>query len=149
MNKFKTGILVAAATLGGMIIGQAGPVQAQLGDILKGGAIVVVVDKFSGDIDRFINKVTGNSTNNVRESTRVVPIISVGQGTAMGAVQVTGPKNLVDQVKAVAQVEAKTKIGSDLRIRGLIPISAKDAKDVGSLSRVKGVGVSALIDLRL
>jgi len=149
LNKVKTGILVVAATFGGMILGQAAPVQAQLGDILKGGAIVVLVDKFSGQIDRFINTVTGNKTNNVRESTRVVPILSVGQGTAIGAVQVTGPKNLVDQVKAVAQVEAKTRIGSDVRIRALIPVSARNVKDIGSLSRVKGVGVSALVDVRL
>src|SRR5688572_19909401 len=105
-QKTKTAILVAAAALGGMLIGQVGPVRAQLDDILKGGAIAVVVDRFSGDIDRFVNKVTGNKTNNVQESTRVVPILTVGKGSYVGAVQVTGPKSLVDQVKAVAQVEA-------------------------------------------
>jgi hypothetical protein len=109
----------------------------------------VAVDRFSGQIDRFVNQITGNRTNNVRESTRVVPILSVGRGTFVGAVQVTGPKNLVDQVKAVAQVEGQTKLGSDLRVRGLIPVSTRSVTDLGSLSRVKGVGVSALIDYRL
>lgn len=148
-SKVKTGVLVAVAAFGGMIVGQAVPAQAQLGDVLKGGAVALVVDKFSGDIDRFINKVTGNSTNNVRESTRVVPVLSIGRGTFVGAVQVTGPKNLVDKVKAVAQLETQTKIGSDIRVRGLIPISSKNAKDLNSLARVKGVGVSALVDVRL
>lgn len=148
-NKGKTTLLVAAAAFGGMIVGQIVPAQAQLGDVLKGGAIAVVVDRFSGDINRFVNQVTGNSTNNVRESTRVVPILSGGRGTYVGAVQVTGPKNLVDQVKAVAQIEGKARIGSEVRVRGLIPIATREAGELSSLSRVKGVGISALVDVRL
>jgi hypothetical protein len=131
-----------------MVVGQVVPANAQLGDVLKGGAIALVVDRFSGDIDRFVNTLTGNDANNVRESTRVVPILSGGRGTYVGAVQVTGPKNLVDQVRAVAQVEGRTKIGSEIRVRALIPISSRNA-DINSLSRVKGVGVSALVDVRL
>jgi hypothetical protein len=148
MKQKKTALLVAAAALGGMVVGQVVPANAQLGDVLKGGAIALVVDRFSGDIDRFVNTLTGNDANNVRESTRVVPILSGGRGTYVGAVQVTGPKNLVDQVRAVAQVEGRTKIGSEIRVRALIPISSRNA-DINSLSRVKGVGVSALVDVRL
>jgi hypothetical protein len=150
MTKIKTTAIAVAAALAGMIIGQALPSQAQrLGDILKGGAVIVVVDKFSGDIDRFVNQITGNRTNNVQESTRVVPILSVGRGTYAGAVQVTGPKELVDQVKAVAQLEGQGKIGGQIRVRALIPISTRNVSDPSSLSRVKGVGTSALIDLKL
>lgn len=153
MNKTKTTALVAAAALGGMAIGQLLPASAQrldVGDILKGGAVAVVVDKFSGDINRFVNQVTGNNTNNVRESTRVVPILTVGRGAYVGAVQITGPKNLVDQVKAVAQLEGDTGIGgARVRARGLIPVATTRVNDPGSLSRIKGVGVSALIDLKL
>ena len=151
MSRRKTALLVAGAALGGMVVGQISPSRAgfDLGSILKGGAVIVVVDKFSGDIDRFVNKVTGNRSNNVRESTRVVPILSIGKGTYAGAVQVTGPRNLVDQVKAVAQLETSTRIGGEVRIKGLIPISTRSASDIGSLSRVRGVGVSALIDVRL
>ncbi len=151
MSKQKTALLVAVSALGGMVIGQALPVKAQiLEDILVGGAIIVVVDKFSSDIDRFVNAVTGNKPGGVRETTRVVPILTVGKGTYAGAVQVTGPKNKVDTVKAVAQVEGTTKIaGTEIRARGLIPVSARSVTDLGSLSRVKGVGVSALIDAKL
>jgi hypothetical protein len=149
MTKTKTAIIALTAAIGGMIIGQAPPVQAQLGDILKGGAVIVVVDKFSGQIDRFVNTITGNKTNNDTESTRVVPILSVGRGTFAGAVQVTGPKNLVDQVKAVAQLEGQTKIAGTIRVRALVPISTRGVSDPTKLSRVKGVGVSALIDLQL
>ncbi|MBC8102167.1 MAG: hypothetical protein H7Z41_06220 [Cytophagales bacterium] len=132
-----------------MLIGQTAPVQAQLGDLFKGGAIVLLVDKFSGQIDRFVNTVTGNKTNNTTESTRVVPILSAGRGTFAGAVQVSGPKNLVDQVKAVAQLEGQARIGGDVRVRALIPISTRGVSDVSKLSRVKGVGVSALVDVKL
>ena len=151
MNKQKTALLVAAAAFGGMVIGQVSPVQAQLDKILKGGAIILVVDRFSGQIDRFVNQITGNRTNNVEESTRVVPILTVGRGTYAGAVQVTGPKNLVDQVKAVAQVEGSTRAiaNNEIRVRGLIPIATRNVSSLGSLSRVKGVGVSALVDVRL
>jgi hypothetical protein len=140
---------LAGALVAGMFLGQAGPVQAQLGSILKGGGVVFLVDRFSGDIDRFVNTVTGNKTDNITQSTRVVPIVSVGRGTFVGAVQVSGPKQQVDQVKAVAQIEGQAKIGSAVRVRGLIPITTRTATDLGSLSRVKGVGVSALIDVQL
>jgi hypothetical protein len=151
MSKVKTGLLVAAALFGGMVIGQAQPVQAQLGSILKGGAIVIAVDKFSGDIDRFVNTITGNRTNNAAESTRVVPILTIGGGTYAGAVQVSGPKNLVDTVKAVAQLEGRTKLPlvGDIRGRALVPISDRSVANEKSLNRVKGVGVSALIDIKL
>lgn len=150
MKKMKTAALVAAAAMGGMAVGQALPASAQVGDILKGAGIAFVVDRFSGDIDRFVNRITGNNTNNVTESTRVVPILSVGKGTFVGAVQVSGPKRLVDQVKAVAQIEGDTKLaGTQIRAKGLIPVASRSVSNLGSLSRVKGVGVSALIDARL
>ncbi|GAB4457889.1 MAG: hypothetical protein OHK0029_18320 [Armatimonadaceae bacterium] len=149
MNKLRTGALVAAGVLGGFILGQAAPASAQLGGILKGGAIAILVDKFSGDIDRFVNKITGNRTTAPGESTRVVPILSGGQGTFVGAVQVSGPKDQVDKVKAVAQLEGKARLGGDIRARVLIPVSTRDVKDTGAINRVKGVGVSALIDVKL
>lgn len=149
MTKTKTAIIATAAAIGGMMIGQAAPVQAQLGGILKGGAVILVVDKFSGQIDRFVNQITGNKTNNNTESTRVVPILSVGSGTYVGAVQVSGPRTLVDQVKAVAQLEGQARIGGRVRARVLIPVSTRGVSDPSKISRVKGVGVSALIDLNL
>ena len=151
MNRHKTALLVAASAFGGMVVGQALPAKAQLGDILKGGAILFLVDRFSGQINGFVNQVTGNETNNVRESTRVVPILTIGKGAYAGAVQVSGPRNLVDRVRAVAQLETSTRAiaNNEIRVKALIPISTRNASDLSSLSRVKGVGVSALIDARL
>ena len=98
MSKSKTALLVAAAALGGMIVGQVAPASAQLDRIFKGGAILLVVDKLGPQIDRFVNNLRGNRSNNSRESTRVVPDLTVGQGTYAGAVQVTGPTELVETV---------------------------------------------------
>ena len=148
-TKTTTAAVVAAAALGGFLLGQAAPASAQLGDLLKGGAIALLVNQFGGQIDRFVNQVTGNKPDGVQESTRVVPIVTIGRGAYVGAVQVSGPKAQVDRVKAVAQVEAQTKIGNELRIRGLIPVDTTKPGDVSSISRVKGVGVSAIIELRL
>lgn len=149
MTKTKTAIIATTAAIGGMLIGQTAPVRAQFGDILKGGVVIVVVDKFSSQIDRFVNTITGNKTNNTTETTRVVPILTIGKGAYAGAVQVSGPKTLVDEVKAVAQLEGEAKIGGTVRVKALIPISTRGVSDPTKLSRVKGVGVSALIELKL
>lgn len=149
MKNMRTGVLVAGGVLCGFLLGTAVPAGAQFGGILKGGAILVIVDKFSGDIDRFVNKITGNRTSAPGESTRVVPIISAGQGTFAGAVQISGPKAQVDKVKAVAQLEAKVRIGGEVRARALIPVETRELKGNAAINRVKGVGVSALIDVKL
>jgi len=49
-------------------------------------------------------------------------------------------------VKAVAQLEASMS-GKTFRIKALIPVESKDV--VKDLKRVGGVGVSAIIDVRL
>jgi hypothetical protein len=136
--------------LGGMVVGQIPAARGQdLGDILVGGGIAILVNQFGGQIDRFVNQVTGNKPNGTTETTRVVPIVTIGRGAYVGAVQVSGPKAQVDKVKAVAQVEGQTKIGRQIRVKGLIPVDTTKPGDLTSISRIKGVGVSAIIDIRL
>ena len=80
--------------------------------------------------------------------TKVVPIISGGVGgrKAVGMVQVSGPKQYLDTVKSVAQLE-QDLFGKELRIRALIPIDqdtiAKDIKPVPQ------VGVTGIVDLKI
>ena len=114
-----------------------------LGGILKGGAIAVLVSNMGGSIDKAINKVTGTRKTAVNH-TKVVPIISAGQGAYVGAVQVMGSKSRVDRVKAVAQLEGRA---GDVRFRALIPVSTLNPTK--SPSRVLGVGVSGLVDVNL
>jgi hypothetical protein len=52
----------------------------------------------------------------------------------------------LDQVKAVAQLEGKVHAIGGIRLRALIPIAARS---VSNLKRVPGVGVSALVDIKL
>lgn len=117
-----------------------------LGDILKGAGIVFLVDRFADDLNSFINKVTLNKGVGVADKTKVVPIISIGQGEYVGAAQVSGPSHLVDKVKAVAQLEASMS-GKTFRIKALVPVESKDV--IRDIKRVGGVGVSAIIDVKL
>lgn len=125
-----------------------GPMQAQaldLGDIIKVGGIGFLVTQFGGQLDDFINSLTGNKNLSPDQDTKVVPIISLGSGGHIGAAQVTGRKVDIDKVKAVGQLEANFS-GRTFRVKALVPINKIAVTDI---SRVKGVGVSAVIDVRI
>src|SRR5262245_36013321 len=91
-----TGVLSAA--LGALA-------HAQLGKILKGGAIALAVDRFGPQIDNGINKLVNARNLGHGQATKVVPILSIGGGSYVGAVQVTGDQRDLEKVKAVAQLE--------------------------------------------
>ena len=126
------------------------PVSAGLldfiGKAVGGTAIFLLVDNFGKDINSFINHLLDQNQKDTKAATKVVPIISVLDGTGVGAAQVTGDKAKVDKVKACLQIESNKTFGSPVRIRCVIPVDKKAIKDV---SRVEGVGVSALIDISL
>lgn len=136
LRAFGLGVLL---TLGG-VLG-----YAQIDRILKAGGIAVVVDRFGGDIDRAINRLT-NTKPDKNFATKVVPIISAGNGAYIGAAQVMGKPDVVKKVQAVAQVEGDF-MGREVRLRALIPISTKNPQR--SINRVEGVGVSAIVDIRI
>ena len=77
-------------------------------------------------------------------ATKVVPVITVGDGSYAGAAQVSGPHAQVEKCKAALLIEASF-FGS-FRAKALIPIDKVDITDV---NRVQGVGVSAQIDVKL
>ena len=145
----RVGALACAAAFGGFVIGQAAPARAQLGEILKGGGIAILVSTFGKQIDQFVNTLTGNKADGLRETTKVVPIVTVGDGTYVGAAQVTGPRNKMDEVKAVARISGDVKIGNTLRATAFIPVGTLKPSDIKSISRIKGVGLSAIIDYKL
>jgi hypothetical protein len=142
MNRRNLGLALAA--LGFMVVGAVG--YAQLDKVLKGGAIAFAVDRFGPQIDKGINTLVDNRNLRLDQATKVVPILSIGNGSFVGAVQVTGPQESVDKVKAVAQLETNIRILGTVRIKALIPI---EARSVTNLKRVPGVGVSALVDIKL
>ncbi len=143
MKKKFIAVLVAASVVS-FGFGAATHVQAfSLGSILKIGGIGIVVDKFGGQIDSFLNKLMKQNNMSTTYATKVVPIVSIGSGGFIGAAQVTGPKGEIDKVEAVAQLEGT--FNSTIRVKGMVPI---DSKNPVNASRVQGVGVSALIDVR-
>ena len=119
-------------------------VQAfNLGSILKVGGISVLVSKYGDSINDFLNKLLMKNGVGTDYATKVVPILSVGTGKYIGAVQVVGPTEQVDKVKR--RRPARRYFNGIARANALIPI---ESLSVSNLSRVQGVGVSATIDFK-
>ena len=119
-----------------------------LGSIIKVAGIGLLVDQFGPQLNSFINALMAQHNATPEFATKVVPILTVGvlgNSGYIGAAQVMGPQNLIDKVQAVVQVESGFN-GNVFRVKGLIPI---DSKIPVNFSRVSGVGVSAMIDVRI
>jgi hypothetical protein len=153
MNKFKkAGIITSIVLIVALFAGStpkaaklSDALNGKLGQVLKGAAIVLLTDGLSKQLNDFINTVTLNKGVPEQAETKVVPVIALGSGARAGAVQVTGPKELVDKVKAVVQIETKFSF-KNLDVEVFVP---SDSANPLKFNRVEGVGVSALIDLRL
>ncbi len=139
-----------ALVLVGTLLGQAPPVRAQFDKVLKATLILFAVDRYGKDINKFVNDVTRTKDIGDEAVTKVVPILTVGNGTYAGAAQVNGPRRLVDTVRAVAQIEGEKRIiQPTVRVRGLIPVSDRAVKSLETLKRVPGVGVTATLEVKL
>ena len=115
-KKWIIGALIAGFVLGnGMAPAQAGI----LDKVIKGGVIGYAVDATAGPLNDGINAVTAKYGVSSTDATKVVPIISVGDGSRAGAAQVSGPQEKVDQVKAALIIE-QTILG--IRAKILIPV---------------------------
>jgi len=141
-KKLLVGLLLIALLLTGSI---ATVSAIGLGDILKVGGIGFLVDRFAGPLNNFINTLTMKHGVGSDYATKVVPIISFGSGGHIGAAQVIGSQELVDKTEAVIQIEGNFN-GNQFRVKALIP---SESKNPLNFSRVHGVGVSAIIDVRI
>jgi len=137
-------LMVLVALVAGMLL-TLPAVALDLGDLVKIFGIGYAVSAFNKPINDFINRALGEREAAVMGATKVVPILSVGQGAFIGAAQVVGAPDKVPTVQAVAQVEARYQDRFGMRV--LIPVSTKTVK--GAPKGVSGTGVSALIDFRL
>jgi hypothetical protein len=134
----------------GLFVGQIPAVHAQLGKGIQATLILLAVDRYGKDINKFVNEVTRTQDIGDEAVTRVVPILTVGNGTYAGAAQINGPRRLVDTVRAVAQMEGQKRIiQPTVRVRGLIPVSDRAVKSLETLKRVPGVGVTATLEVKL
>ncbi|MDY6085043.1 MAG: hypothetical protein SPI25_07365 [Dialister sp.] len=139
--------LLAAAMIGA---GAASSVSAfnlgsVLGGVVKVGGIGFLVDKYGEQVNAAINKVMMKEGAGTNYATKVVPIVSLGNSGYIGAAQVIGDADQVEKVEAVGQLEISWN-DKLFRIKGMIPM---DSKNPTSFSRVQGVGVSAVIDVRV
>ncbi len=116
-----------------------------LDSILKVGGIGFLVDRFANPLNNFINTLMAKNNAGTSYATKVVPIVTVGSKSYIGAAQVTGSEDLVEKTQAVLQLEGNFN-GSTFRVKGLIPI---DSKNPLNFSRVQGVGISAIIDVKI
>jgi hypothetical protein len=116
-----------------------------LGQILKVGGIAFLVDKYDRPINDFINKNLGERQAAAQGATKVVPILSLGSGGYVGAAQVVGVPSAVQATKFVIQVESRI-VGS---LRGTLLVPTGKKPEGGSVDRMKGVGVSAIVEFEI
>jgi|WetSurMetagenome_2_1015567.scaffolds.fasta_scaffold1239903_1 hypothetical protein len=114
------------------------------GDILKVGGVGLLVDTYRKPINNFINKTLGERGAQAMGATKVVAILSVGSGGYIGAAQVVGVPEAIDKTQAVVQIELT--VGSFLAT-GYVPVSTKGVG--GGPKRLKGVGVSAVVEFKI
>jgi len=142
MKKMRKTIAIGAFSI---LLVTGGALAFELKDLIGivGGGFLV--GALAEPLNDFINTVTFNRGVGSEESTKVVPILTVGSGTAIGAAQVSGPEEAVERTKAVAQLELKFK--DRFRVEILIPIDSTNP--LKQFRRVQQVGLSALIDYKL
>lgn len=134
-------LLVSLLTVTAVPVSQA----LSFGDVFKVGGIGFLITKFSTPLNNFINQLTFKHGAQTDYATKVVPILSVGSKGYIGAAQVTGPQELVDKTQAVIQMEGNFS-GNTFRVKALVPI---DSTNPVNFSRVQGVGLSAIIDIKI
>jgi hypothetical protein len=145
-------VAVVVALAAGVVAAPAAGQGVSIGSLIKLFGIGYVVKTFGPQINDAINTLMLNNKVANREMTKVVPILSIAVGVStsggafIGAAQVQGPKASLDKVQAVAQIEGS--FGDAVRLKGLVPVDSLTPVP-GSLHRVYGVGITALVDFRL
>ncbi|MBI2201245.1 MAG: hypothetical protein HYU43_04820 [Armatimonadetes bacterium] len=134
-----------------MLAASAGASAQDAGAIIKTLGVGVAVKMFAPQLNSFINNLLQARDAETKETTKVVPILSIsigintpGQAT-IGAAQVAGPRSAVARVQAVAAIEGNFQ--NVFHIRTLVPVDSLEPWK--RIRRVVGVGVSAIIDLRI
>lgn len=130
--------------------GQAPPALS-LAAIVKTLGVGVAVKAFAPAINTFINNLLQARDAKTQQTTKVVPILSISIGVnapgsaTIGAAQVSGSKAAVDRVQAVAAIDGNFQ--GTFSVRALVPVDSLEPWK--RVRRVPGVGVSAIIDLKI
>lgn len=143
---FAAAIAVLVLLLGLGSSGRAAQGKIDVLAVLKAFGIGYAVDLFNSELNDFINTLTLRHSVQSRDATKVVPIVSVGTGAYVGAVQVTGPADRVALVQAVGQLEGDFLDGA-VRGKALVPLD--NINPLSGMRRVQGVGILAVIDIKV
>lgn len=142
--------MTAALLILGLLFTTAPQASAlDIGDILKDAAIIVgggaAVTALGPQLNDFINTLTFNNNAKYNGYTKVVPIVSIGNGTKIGAAQVGSQvKTELDKVKAVGRIEGEfSRIG----LAAFVPLDS--VNPLQGFKRVHGAGVTAIIDVKI
>jgi len=120
-------------------------VAADIGEmVVKTLAVGTVVKAVAKPANDGINKLVG-ARNAPGISTKVVPVLSLGEKGYVGASQVAGSKSLVGKTKAVLQFE-KDFNDRQYRVKLMMPINSNNPLNA---KRVRGVGITGLLDVAL
>jgi len=144
-------VLVAALVITAVLGAGAAAYAQDLGAVIKTLGVGVAVKMFAPQLNSFINGILRARDAQTEQTTKVVPILSVsigigapGQAT-IGAAQVSGSQRAVDKVQAVAALEGNFQ--GFFHVKALVPVDSLEPWK--RLRRVPGVGVSAIIDLKI
>jgi len=122
-----------------------------IGAIIKTIGIGAAVRMFAPQLNSTINNILQARDVQTNQTTKVVPILSFSIGIAapsratIGAAQVAGSKAAIEKVQAVASLDGN--FANVFMIKALVPVDSLEPWK--QLRRVPGVGVSAIIDLRI
>lgn len=138
--------LSAAVGLGTTVAAHAGGIlDSPLGKVVKVGGIGFLVKQFGPGINKTINTVLQQKGVRWEGKTKVVPTFAVGSGAYVGGAQIQGEPSNVDQAKYVATVEVPL---GRFRGKAYFPVQSL-IKGKRALKRVKGAGVTAIVDFRI
>jgi len=117
-----------------------------LNKVLVGAGGIIAVKAIAGPLNTFIDRIMlANHVAN-KDKTKVVPIVTVGSATYLGAAQVSGPAAAVDRTQAVGSFAAAWN-NNVWQVRALVPVD--NINVLQGFKRVYGVGVDAVINAKL
>lgn len=135
-------LLALSLGVGGARVAHAG---GTIRDVILVFGIGYAVRVFGDEINDFLNSALAQRGVRWEGRTRVVPMVSIGSGIFVGAAQVAGPPDRVDDVRAVGAGEFR--LFDRARIQPIFPLNTTNP--LRGFRRVPGVGVTAIIDFRV
>lgn len=112
-------------------------------EVLAATAVAVAVKNAGNQLNELINKLS--LRKGAKEFTKVIPMATLGENAYIGGAQVSGASADVAKVAGVWQYEDLFSNGM-FRVKILIPT---DDLNPLKLRRVNGVGLTAVIDMRI